>query len=254
MVGDTSLLVPGRGRSEPGEVVLELADVDLHWSDENRSLHGITLRVRRGEILGIAGVLGNGQRELARVCAGLLDPSSGRIRRPATAGYVAEDRARDSLALDLPPTANAIVHSHRRPPILRHGFLRDGAIREFTLKLLERFAVDPTVVERAPQARQLSGGNQQRLVLGRELEESTDLLVLHNPARGLDVAATAELFRQLDAYCSAGGAALLISPDLDELIGWADAIQVLVDGKLSRPLPAERAAVAEIAERMAGVV
>ncbi len=167
---------------------------------------------------------------------------------------MAEDRGRDSLALDLPPTANAIVHAHRRSPILRRGFLREGAIHAFTLKLLERFAVDPTVVDRALEARQLSGGNQQRLVLGRELEESKDLLVLHNPTRGLDVAATAELFRQLDAFCARGGAALLISPDLDELLVWADAIQVLVDGRLSRPLPADRAAVAEIAERMAGVV
>jgi simple sugar transport system ATP-binding protein len=246
--------VPGRKHSEPGAAVVHLENVDLHPSEEGRSLHGITLEIHRREILGIAGILGNGQRELARVCAGLVEPDAGRIERPPRAGYVAEDRGRDSLAPDLPPTANAIVHAHRRPPILRWGFLRDGAIHAFTLKLLERFAVDPTVVERALEARQLSGGNQQRLVLGRELEESTDLLVLHNPARGLDVAATAELFRQLDAFCADGGAALLISPDLDELLAWADAIQVLVDGRLSHRLPADRAAVAEIADRMAGVV
>ena len=105
-------------------------------------------------------------------------------------------------------------------------------MHEFTLGLLDRFAVDPTVIERASSVRRLSGGIQQRLVLGRELAESADLLVLHNPTRGLDVAATAELFRQVDAFSAAGGAALLISPDLDELLGSrADAIQVLVAGR-----------------------
>ena len=110
------------------------------------------------------------------------------------------------------------------------------------------------MIDRASRAAELSGGNQQRLVLGRELVESTDLLVLHNPSRGLDVAATAELFRRLEAFCSAGGGALLISPDLDELLAWADAIQVLVDGRLTDRLPASRDAVAQLAERMAGVV
>jgi simple sugar transport system ATP-binding protein len=100
----------------------------------------------------------------------------------------------------------------------------------------------------------LSGGNQQRLVLGRELDAARRLLVLHNPARGLDVAATRELFSQLDAFCAQGGGALLISPDLDELIEWADRIHVLYDGRLTESLPAHRDAVAALASRMAGVV
>jgi ABC-type uncharacterized transport system ATPase subunit len=90
-------------------------------------------------------------------------------------------------------------------------------------------------------------------VLGRELEATSDLLVLHNPARGLDVVATSELFRQLDSFCAARGGALLISPDLDELLEWADTIQVLYDGRLSERLPADRDSVHELASRMAGV-
>jgi len=136
---------------------------------------------------------------------------------------------------------------------VRRGLLSARAIRDFTLRLLDRFAVDPTVVDRAAHAGQLSGGNQQRLVLGRELEETRDLLVLHNPTRGLDVAATAELFRQLDAFRAAGGAAILISPDVDELLEWCDAIQVLVDGRLSERLAADRANADVIAEKMAGL-
>jgi simple sugar transport system ATP-binding protein len=254
MVGDTSLVTHGRDRHTTGDPVLVVRDVDVTASEEGRALHSVSLTVSRGEILGVAGVVGNGQRELARLCAGLVEPSSGSVRGPARIGYVAEDRARDSLSLGLPATDNAIVHEHRRSPVARHGILRSGAIHAFTLDLLGRFAVDPTVIERAPEARLLSGGNQQRLVLGRELAESSDLLVLHNPTRGLDVAATAELFRQLVAFCDAGGAAVLVSPDLDELLEWADAIQVLYDGRLTDRLPATRDAVAALAERMAGVV
>jgi simple sugar transport system ATP-binding protein len=254
MVGDTTLLTHGREHQPPGDIVLALQDVDVRASDEGRSLHGITLEIGRHEILGIAGVVGNGQRELARLAAGFVEPDDGVARRPIHAGYVAEDRARDSLALELPPADNAIVHAHRRPPLVRAGFLWSGAIRAFTLRLLQRFSVDPTVIDRANEVRRLSGGNQQRLVLARELEETTDLLVLHNPTRGLDVAARAELFRQLDAFCDAGGAALLISPDLDELLEWSDAVQVLVDGRLTKRLPASREAVDALAERMAGIV
>jgi len=254
MVGDTALLVSRREHRSPGAAVLRLEGAELHWSEEGRSLHEITLEVRRHEILGIAGVAGNGQRELARLAAGVIDSDGGAAVRPERTGYVAEDRARDSLALDLPPTDNGIVHVHRRPPIARAGFLRFDEVRAFTVRLLERFRIDPTAVDRASATVQLSGGNQQRLVLGRELEEATELLVLHNPARGLDLAAAAELYRQLDDFCVAGGAALWISPDLEELLEWADAIQVLVDGRLSDRLPANEAAVAEIAERLAGVV
>jgi ABC-type uncharacterized transport system ATPase subunit len=253
MLGDANLTGPSRTRHEPAEPVLRLESVSVRWSEEGRSLHDINLEVRRHEVLGIAGVIGNGQRELARLCAGLVEADDGAVRRPRTAGYVAEDRSRDSLALELSATDNAIVHAHRRAPIVRHGLLRGRAIRDFTLRLLERFSVDPTIVDRASRAAQLSGGNQQRLVLGRELEETHDLLVLHNPARGLDVAATAELFRQLDAFRRAGGAAILISPDVDELLAWADAIQVLVAGRLSERLPADRAMADLIAERMAGL-
>jgi general nucleoside transport system ATP-binding protein len=253
MVGDTSLLTSRRRRRQAGDLVLRLSGVDLHWSEDGRSLEDVSLAVRAHEVLGIAGVVGNGQRELARVCAGVIPPDAGEIMLPRRIGYVVEDRPRDGLALDLPPSDNAIVHAHRRPPIARGGLLSPGAARAFTLRVLERFHADPSAVSRT-RTRELSGGNQQRLVLGRELEEARELLVLHNPSRGLDVAATAALFRQLDEFCEGGGAALLISPDLDELLEWADAIQVLVDGQLSQRLPADRDAAAQIAERMAGVV
>ena len=254
MVGEAVRPATRRERLPAGDLALRLAGAGLGWSSEGRALSDLDLEVHRHEILGIAGVAGNGQRELARLCAGIAEPDSGRAERPAVAGYVAEDRAHDSLALDLSPIDNAIVHAHRRDPVAARGFVRPRAARAFTTRLLARFSVDPTVVDRAATARQLSGGNQQRLVLGRELEESTGLLVLHNPTRGLDIAATADLFRQLDEFCQAGGSAILISPDLQELLDWADAIQVLVDGRLSqRILPDRDEALAEIANRLAGV-
>ena len=113
--------------------------------------------------------------------------------------------------------------------------------------------MDTGLLERAATARVLSGGNQQRLVLARELEESGDLLVLHNPARGLDVAAARELFDLLDEFCERGGGALLISPDLHELIEHADCIYVLFDGRLSGPLPTRHESLSVLISRMAGV-
>ena len=254
MVGEEVRIAERRVRQPAGSLALRLAGAGVEWTSDGRALHELELEVRRHEILGIAGVAGNGQRELARLCAALIEPDSGSAERPAVAGYVAEDRGRDGLALDLSPTDNAIVHAHRREPIAVHGLLRPKAARAFTTRLLSRFSVDPTAIDRAETARQLSGGNQQRLVLGRELEETTGLLVLHNPTRGLDIAATADLFRQLDAFCQAGGAAILISPDLQELLDWADAIQVLVDGRLSQRIRPDRdEALAELAHRLAGV-
>ena len=167
------------------------------------------LEVRRHEILGIAGVAGNGQRELAQLCgAPRQSRHVGRSQVPSVAGYVGRgSRARQPGARSFSDD-NAIVHAHRRGPD-RRARAASAAARSaaFTPRLLARFAVDPTVVDRAGSARQLSGGNQQRLVLGRELDESSGLLVLHNPARGLDIAATSELFRQLDAFCQAQGGA-----------------------------------------------
>jgi general nucleoside transport system ATP-binding protein len=254
MVGEVVAVPSREERRPPGALALRLAGAGVRWSSEGRSLHEVDLVVHRHEILGIAGVAGNGQRELARLAAAIVEPDSGVAERPSAAGYVAEDRSRDSLALELSPTENAIVHAHRRPPVASRGLLHPGAARSFTAGLLSRFSIDPTVIDRATTARQLSGGNQQRLVLGRELEESTGLLVLHNPTRGLDIAATADLFRQLDEFCRLGGAAILISPDLQELLDWSDAIQVIVDGRLSRRIrPDLEEALAEIANRLAGV-
>lgn len=255
LVGDVSLLSAKRRRLSPGEPVLRIDGASTRGGeDDERPLHDVTLRVRRREVVGVAGVVGNGQRELARLAAGLLKPEAGAVERLGDGcGYVAEDRARDSLALNLPLAGNAIVHAHRRPPVVRRGFLRSRPVRRFTLHLLRRFAMDATLVERAATTRELSGGNQQRLVLSREMEESGDLLVLHNPARGLDIAASHDMFEQLARFCEAGGGALLISPDLGELIEWADSIYVLYDGRLSGPLAPSQDSIPELAARMAGL-
>jgi general nucleoside transport system ATP-binding protein len=254
MVGDAELLSARRQRLAPGEPVLRITRASTRKTEVDRPLHEIDLSVRRHEIVGVAGVVGNGQRELARLAAGLVEPDDGTVEHLGRGvGYVAEDRARDSLALDLPLTDNAIVHAHRRPPIAGRWFLQPRAIREFSLRLLRKFRMDPDLVDRTDTTRALSGGNQQRLVLGRELEESADILILHNPARGLDVAATHDMFTQLDEFCAHGGGALLISVDLEELIGWADSICVLFDGRLTELFPATRDSISVLATKMAGV-
>ena len=255
MVGDASLLEARRQSLAPGRVLLRIDQAVVAGGVGEMPLRDIDLEVRSHEVVGVAGVAGNGQRELARLAAGLTEPDSGTVEAPAGGvGYVAEDRARDSLALALPLVDNAIVHAHRRPELRRWRLLVPAALRAFAGRLLARFHMDPGLLDRARAAWMLSGGNQQRLVLARELDASHGLLALHNPARGLDVAAIHDLFGQLDSFCAAGGGALLISPDLDELIGWADRIHVIYGGRLTESLPADRDAVAAVASRMAGIV
>ena len=237
---DTALLTRRHVRSEPGEPVLDLEDVDV-------------LRLRRGPLAPRDHARGAPARDPRHRRAwsgtasasspgsapGLVEPDAGRSRAPATpATSRRTGGATASRSTCPPPTmrSSTPIAGHRSCAAASSGGAPCASSRS---KLLDRFAVDPTVIDRATRPAQLSGGNQQRLVLGRELEESNDLLVLHNPTRGLDVAATAELFRQLDAFCAAAGRSALISPDLDELLEWADAIQVLVDGRLSRAPPGE---------------
>lgn len=255
MVGEPLSTPSSRRAAKPGEAVLQISAASTGDND-GRPLRDVTLEVRRGEVVGVAGVVGNGQRELARLAVGLVRPIEGsvmsRVGTPG-AGYVAEDRARDGLALGLPLTDNVIVHRHRRPPIVRRGRLQRSEIREFTLRVLERVGLERSLLDRGVTAGALSGGMQQRIVLGREIEESSDLLVLHNPARGLDVKSTSELYAWIDEFSRSGGGTLLISPDLDELIQNCDAIYVLFDGGLTGPFAARSSAIPELASRMAGV-
>jgi ABC-type uncharacterized transport system ATPase subunit len=205
-------------------VVLALKNVS--WRDTRgvERVRDASLVVRAGEIVGIAAVEGSGQHELLRLLAGRYEATSGRVQRPARVGFVPEDRHRDALLLDAPLYENTALRGAGE----RRGRMPWGALRESTATLLSQFDV------RAPGpiavARTLSGGNQQKFVLGRELADQPQALVVENPSRGLDFKATAAVQQALRDARDAGTAVVVYSSDLDEVLLLADRVYVMHTG------------------------
>jgi simple sugar transport system ATP-binding protein len=265
MVGREVETARRNGRaSELGPTTLELDDV---WAQRDRggdAVRGVTLSVRAGEIVAIAGVAGNGQRELAEVISGMRPASKGTIavggrtlrggdpREAIRAGlaHVPEDRLHTGVAPSLSLAANTVLKSYRGREIARGPLLRLGAIRELALKLIHRYDVRPATP--SVPARQLSGGNLQKMVLGREFTGNPQVLVAASPTRGLDVAATEAVHRYLREGAAEGMGILLIGEDLDEILALADRIVVMYEGRLVGELDAAMATVEEIGLLMAG--
>ncbi len=207
-------------------------------------LDGVSLRIHGGEILGIAGVEGNGQSELVEVIMGMKPDATGAVwledreittlstreRREEGIGFIPEDRHRQGLLLDSPLWENRILGHQTRPPSAK-GFLIDkSAARADTQRIIEAYDVrtpGPDVMARA-----LSGGNQQKLVVGREMSSDPQVLIAAHPTRGVDVGAQAGIWDHIKDARRRGLAVLLISADLDELIGLSDRIEVLLRGRL----------------------
>lgn len=213
-----------RTATAPGDVVLSLTDASWYDTRGVQRLRSATMQVRAGEIVGIAAVEGAGQHELLRLLAGRLDAASGRAQRPARVGFVPEDRHRDALLLDAPLFENNAL----RDAGVRQGRMPWHTWRETTTQLLSAFDV------RAPGAdtvaRTLSGGNQQKFVLGRELADAPQALVVENPSRGLDFKATAAVQQSLRDARASGTAVVVYSSDLDEVMLLADRVYVMHAG------------------------
>ncbi len=226
-----------RARATPGAIVLAARDVRARDARGAVSLRGVSLEVRGGEVLGLAGVEGAGQHELLRILAGRRAPDAGHVERPGAVGFIPEDRQRDALVMDFSLMENVAL----RGAGVARGVMPWRAIRERTAQLCERFDVRPA--RAAAIARELSGGNQQRLVLARELDDAPSAIVAENPTRGLDVAATAAMHRHLLDRRDAGAAVVMYSSDLDEVLELADRVIVMHGGTL-REVPLDRAAIA----------
>jgi simple sugar transport system ATP-binding protein len=226
----------GAGTKGGGEVVAALRDVRVPGPRGAWALDGVSLEVRRGEVVGIAGVEGNGQRELALVLAGVQVPHSGTARLSNGVGFIPQDRSREGLIAEFDLTANTALALRRDPASVRGPLLRWGAIEARAAELMRRFDV------RAPgpraRAGALSGGNQQRMVVARELSMATDLLVAENPTRGLDVGAAAFTHAELERLATdpRGPGTVLLSTDLDEVLALSQRVLVMVDGALV-PVP-----------------
>jgi general nucleoside transport system ATP-binding protein len=196
----------------------------------------VTLNVCAGEIVGVAGVEGSGQRELLRVMAGRQRPMGGTVTLPDAIGFVPEDRQRDAVVMDATITENVAL----RGAGMRRGVIAWSAMEESTAELMR--ARDVRGDDVTAPLRTLSGGNQQKLVLGRELAGSPAALVVESPTRGLDIRATAAVHHALRSARDEGTAVVVYSTDLDEVLALADRVLVVAGGAV-REVTKEREAV-----------
>ena len=235
LVGDA---VPGAPRpraTADGAVVLALDAVSYTDARGIARLRDTTLAVRAGEVLGVLGVEGAGQRELLRLLAGRLQPTTGRVRRPARVGFIPEDRLLDALIPPLPLTENLLLADagHLR------GVLDQGDARTRTAGILDAFDVRADGPDAPAEA--LSGGNQQKFVVGRERALATEALVAENPTRGLDIRAAAHVLSEIADARQSATAVVLFSSDLEEVLAVADRVVVCYDGQVREvPWPADR--------------
>ena len=215
--------------------VARLKGITVYSPQGGLALQDVGLEVLRGEVIGVAGVEGNGQRELALVLSGRQEVASGKLEIPEHVGFIPQDRTREGLAADFDLTENVALALHRDPKFRLGPLLRWSLIESHATKIRSRFKVRSSGGRTL--ARELSGGNQQRLVVGRELSQLPELLIAENPTRGLDFTATAFVREELKrlAHDTAAGV-VLISTDLDEILEVADRVFVILRGKLT-PVP-----------------
>ncbi|MEM7323957.1 MAG: ABC transporter ATP-binding protein [Actinomycetota bacterium] len=234
------------------DVALEVGNLTLNGPDGRAIVEDVSLRIRRGEVVGVAGIEGNGQTELVEAIMGTravdigtitllgedITEQSVRQRREAGIGYVPQDRHREGLLLDAPLWENAALGHQTQTPYASGFWINRSGARQRTGTIRQEFDVRSPSVDVA--ARALSGGNQQKLILGREMTAEPSLLIAAHPTRGIDVGAQAEVWNDIRAARAAGLATMLISADLDELIGLSDTIVVMFHGRLVATLdPAE---------------
>lgn len=259
MVGREVVLRVEKGPARPGEVVLEVEGLEAP-----PRLKGVSFQVRAGEIVGIAGVEGNGQTELVEALTGLrpfrgkalllgrpLPPSAQGVRDLGVS-HVPEDRLARGLVLDFSVKENAVLGDQHRPPFRGFlGFLEDEAAEEHARRLVEAYDVRPRST--ALSARRFSGGNQQKIVVGREILRNPRLLVAAQPTRGVDVGAIEFIHKELVKARDQGLAVLLVSADLSEILALSDRILVMHGGRIVGELTPEEATEERLGLLMAGV-
>jgi len=269
MVGRKVLLDVAKGPAKPGKVVLEVENLRVVDADKVERLRGISFQIRAGEIFGIAGVAGNGQSELLEVLGGFrratgtvrlngvdLDltgtKSDGQSRRAKGISHVPEDRQRLGMIMDFMAWENMAFGYHNDPAYQKNRLLMDNdAILEDTKGKMERFDVRPPIP--TLPAKSFSGGNQQKIILAREIERNPDLLLVGQPTRGVDIGAIEFIHKRIVELRDAGKAILLVSVELDEILGLADRIAVMFDGRIMGERDPEKTNERELGLLMAGV-
>ena len=267
MVGREVLLRVEKPDAKAGASVLSLRDLTVLGRDGSKRLDGVSFEVRAGEIVGIAGVEGNGQTELIEALAGLIPKShlsgsigfegrdiarlNARARRELGIAHVPEDRHRRGLLLDFSLAENTILGVHYRKPAVWAGvLLNQKGIRQRTEQVIRDFDVRPP--NAALPARALSGGNQQKLIIGREFELPPKLLLVSQPTRGVDIGAIEFIHRKIVEMRDAGCAVLLVSAELEEVTALSDRLLVFHDGKIAGEVDPKVASNEEIGLMMTG--
>ncbi|MGC1503488.1 MAG: ABC transporter ATP-binding protein [Sulfitobacter sp.] len=268
MVGRKVLLRVDKKPSTPGDVVLDVKGLKVVDDKGVERLRGIDLQVRAGEVLGIAGVAGNGQSELLEVLGGYADGtgevrlngvaldltgrlSDGQSRRSSGIAHVPEDRQREGLIMEYQAWENTAFGYHHNPEYRSGLLMNNTAIREDTAKKMERFDVRPPNPKLA--AKNFSGGNQQKIVLAREIERNPDLLLIGQPTRGVDIGAIEFIHQQIIALRDQGKAILLVSVELEEILALSDRIAVMFDGRVMGERLPDQTDEKELGLLMAGI-
>jgi general nucleoside transport system ATP-binding protein len=268
MVGRDVLLRIEKPEATVGETVLKVEGLTVRTADNTPRLNNVTFEVRAGEIVGIAGVEGNGQTELIEAIAGLVAPArttgrllfqgqditrtSARTRKELGIAHIPEDRHRRGLLLDFDLAENSILGVHYRPPAVSslNILLDDKAIRRRAEQLIKDFDVRPTDPDLP--ARALSGGNQQKLIIGREFDLAPKLLLVSQPTRGVDIGAIEFIHRKLVGLRDEGCAVLLVSAELEEVTALADRLLIVHEGEIVGEVDPKVATTEEIGLLMTG--
>lgn len=265
MVGRPVQLQVEKVPAKPGEAVLEVEHLSIPSKSHKRdAVHDVTFTARAGEIVCIAGIDGNGQSELVYGLAGLEKSSSGKVtlcghdishasirQRGSDMSHIPEDRHKHGLVLDFTLEQNMVLQRFREPQFQHMGFIKQGAVREYAERLIGQYDVrsgqGPVTI-----ARSMSGGNQQKAIIARELDRDKPLIVAVQPTRGLDVGAIEYIHKQLVAERDKGRAILLVSLELDEVMSLSDRILVMYEGEIVGELDPTTTTVQELGLYMAG--
>jgi general nucleoside transport system ATP-binding protein len=255
-----------KNESTPGDVVLKIDNLSVKNNRKVMGLKNFSLEVKKGEIVGIAGVEGNGQNEMVEAITGLRKAESGTIllngeeitnipirkRIEKGVGHIPVDRQKRGLVLDYTLEANMVLEIYNKPPFAKRGLLNRSAIGEYANKILKNFDVR-SGEGGVSKARTLSGGNQQKAIVGRELELNPDLLIAVQPTRGLDVGSIEYIHKRLIEHRDKGKAVLLVSLELDEVMQLSDRIAIVNNGELVGIVNSKDTNENEIGLMMAGV-
>ena len=265
MVGRKVNFVIDKKEMNPGEPVLEVKNMTIHSKNKKDSVKNVSFSVRKGEILTIAGIDGNGQSELVYGITGLMPIDEGEIflnqknitkesiRQKCLDGlaHIPEDRHKDGLVLDYTLQENLVLQTYYTKEFQNRGFLKFDSIRQYAKKLIDKFDIRSAQGEDS-MVRGMSGGNQQKAIIARELDRNPEIVIAVQPVRGLDVGAIEYIHKQLIAQRDSGKAVLLVSLELDEVMNVSDRILVMYEGEIVADLNPKNTTVEELGLYMAG--